>query len=179
MRNAFVIIAGIAVAAIVVAAYAAGGGRPGGEASAGGPSMLAGAPAQSFPATRLDGKPGSLEDYRGKVVLLNLWASWCVPCRQEMPDLEHLYAENARRGLVVLGVDQGESAEAAGGFAREHRVTFPILLDEQQRYGRAYAAIGLPTTLVINRAGHIVRGVDGALTFAQMREAVEPLLRAR
>lgn len=179
MRNALFLIAGVVIVAIVVAAYAAGGGRPGGEAAAGGPSMLAGAPAQSFPATRLDGKPGSLEDYRGKVVLLNLWASWCVPCRQEMPDLERLYAGDVRRGLVVLGVDQGESAEAAGTFVRSHGVTFPILLDQEQRYGRAYAAIGLPTTLVINRAGHIVRGVDGALTFGQMREAVEPLLRAR
>lgn len=179
MRNALFLIAGVVIVAIVVAAYAAGGGRPGGEAAAGGPSMLAGAPAQSFPAMRLDGKPGSLDDYRGRVVLLNLWASWCVPCRQEMPDLERLYAGDERRGLVVLGVDQGESAEAAGRFVRSHGVTFPVLLDQEQRYGRAYAAIGLPTTLVINRAGHIVRGVDGALTFTQMREAVEPLLRAR
>jgi cytochrome c biogenesis protein CcmG/thiol:disulfide interchange protein DsbE len=179
MRNALFLIAGIVVVTIVVAAYAAGGGRPGAEGGGGGPAMLAGAPAQSFPATRLDGKLGALDDYRGKVVLLNLWASWCTPCREEMPALERLYTEDARRGLVVLGVDQGESTQAAGGFAREHGVTFPILVDEAQRYGRAYAAIGLPTTVVIDRAFHIVHGIDGALTFAQMREAVDPLLRAR
>jgi peroxiredoxin len=176
MRNALVVVAVIAVVVIVVAAYAAGGGRAGG---AGGPAVLAGAPAQSFPARRLDGTPVSLNDYRGRVVLLNLWASWCVPCQQEMPDLERLYAENARRGLVVLGVDQGESAQAAGSFARSHGVTFPILLDEEQRYGRAYAAIGLPTTVIIDRSFRIERGIDGALTYAQMLQAVGPLLRAR
>jgi peroxiredoxin len=176
MRNALVAIAVVAVVAIVVAAYAAGGGRAGG---AGGPAMLAGAPAQSFPARRLDGAPASLNDYRGRVVLLNLWASWCVPCQQEMPDLQRLYSENARRGLVVLGVDQGESAQAAASFARSHGVTFPVLLDEEQRYGRAYAAIGLPTTVVIDRSFRIVRGIDGALTYAQMLQAVDPLLRAR
>jgi peroxiredoxin len=176
MRNALVVVTVVVVVALVIAAYAAGGRSGGG---AGGPAMLAGAPAQSFPATRLDGKPGSLADYRGNVVLLNLWATWCTPCRQEMPDLQRLYRENARRGLVVLGVDQGESAHAAAAFAREHGVTFPILVDEEQRYGRAYAAIGLPTTVVVDRAFRIVRGIDGALTYAQMRQAVEPFLRAR
>jgi thiol-disulfide isomerase/thioredoxin len=145
----------------------------------GGPAMLAGAPAQSFPATRLDGKPDALDNYRGRVVLVNLWASWCTPCREEMPDLERLYVAEKDRGLVVLGIDQGESAAAAGAFAREHSVTFPILLDQDQRYGRAYAAIGLPTTVIVDRGGRIVKGIDGALTLAEMRDAVGPVLRAQ
>ena len=106
------------------------------------------------------------------------WANrWCAPCRSETPALEHLYEENRGKGLVVLGIDQGESAKAASSFAREMKLTYPILLDEDQRYGRAYAAIGLPTTLVVDRSGHIVRGIDGELTLAQMRDAVAPALR--
>jgi len=96
-----------------------------------------------------------------------------------MPDLERLYESERARGLVVLGVDQGESAEAAGAFARTHGVTFPILLDQDQRYGRAYAAIGLPTTVIVDRSGHIIKGIDGALTLAEMHDAVDPALRAQ
>ena len=168
--------AGIAVVVAVVLAYAFQRTGPGSSA---GPAGLAGSPAQSFPAKRLDGAPGALADYRGRVVLVNLWASWCTPCREEMPDLERLYRDDRGRGLVVLGVDQGESADAAGTFVREHGVTFPVLLDEDQRYGRAYAAIGLPTSVVVDRNGRVSGGFDGALTLAQMREAVDPLLQAR
>jgi peroxiredoxin len=96
-----------------------------------------------------------------------------------MPDLERLYRENGRRGLIVLGVDQGESPDVAGTFVREHGVTFPILVDAEERYGRAYAAIGLPTSLIIDPNGHIAHGFDGQLTLAQMQQAVDPLLRAR
>jgi len=138
--------------------------------------MLAGAPAQSFPAPRLGGGEDALANYRGRVVLLNLWASWCTPCREEMPDLERLYVAEGARGLVVLGVDQGESAEVAAAFARRHGVTFPVLLDEEQRYGRAYAAVGLPTSIVVDRTGRIVKGIDGALSFGQMHAVVDPLL---
>lgn len=141
--------------------------------------MLAGAPAQSYPIKRLDGATDSLDRYRGRVVLVNLWASWCAPCRSETPALEQLYQEEHAKGLVVLGIDQGESAEAASAFAREMKLTYPILLDEDQRYGRAYSAVGLPTTLVVDRTGHIVRGIDGELTLAQMRDAVAPALHAQ
>lgn len=141
--------------------------------------MLAGAPAQSYPIKRLDGATDSLDRYRGRVVLVNLWASWCAPCRSETPALEQLYREEHAKGLVVLGIDQGESAEAASAFAREMKLTYPILLDEDQRYGRAYSAVGLPTTLVVDRTGHIVRGIDGELTLAQMRDAVAPALHAQ
>ena len=176
MRSVLAVLVAIAVVVAVFLAYARTGGRSG---SFGGPAALAGAPAQSFLAMRLDGKRDALDRYRGRVVLLNLWASWYTPCREEMPDLERLYATDAPRGLVVLGVDQGESAEAAGAFAREHGVTFPILLDQDQRYGRAYAAVGLPTTVVVDRTGRIYKGIDGALTLAEMRAAVDPLLRAQ
>ncbi|MGH7729442.1 MAG: TlpA family protein disulfide reductase [Vulcanimicrobiaceae bacterium] len=144
----------------------------------GGPATLTGAPAESFAVERLGGGSEGIADYRGRVVLVNLWASWCSPCREETPALEKLYRAERGRGLVVLGIDQGESASAAAKFVAEMHLTYPILLDEDQHYGRAYEALGLPTTLVVDRAGRIVFGHDGQLTLAQMRAAVDPALRA-
>ena len=174
----FIVIGIVSVVAIValVGGYFSEQG-PMAVPEGGGPAMLAGAPAVSYPVKRIDGVIDSLANYRGRVVLVNLWATWCTPCRQEMPALETLYERERSHGLVVLGVDQGEAASVASAFARRSGVHYPILLDEDQRYGRAYAAIGLPTSLVVDRSGHIVRGVDGPLTLAQMQDAVEPALR--
>jgi peroxiredoxin len=95
-----------------------------------------------------------------------------------MPALQRFARENAGK-VVVLGVDQGESASAAATYAHEHGVTFPILVDEQQQYGRAYQGIGLPTTVIVARDGRVVRGIDGAMTLEQMRAAVAPALAAK
>lgn len=154
------------------------GPDPGQSGGGGGPAALTGAPAQSFDVRRTDGRTDSLADYRGKVVLMNLWATWCPPCQEEMPALERFARENAGK-VVVIGVDQGEAASVAADFAKRHGVTFPILVDEKQQYGRAYAAVGLPTTVIVGRDGHVVRGIDGALTLAQMHDAVAPALAKR
>jgi thiol-disulfide isomerase/thioredoxin len=146
-----------------------------GRGGGGGPAALAGAPARSFDVRRTDGRTDSLAKHRGQVVLLNLWATWCPPCRDEMPALERFSRENAGK-VVVLGVDQGESADVAQTFAKERGVTFAILVDEQQQYGRAYEGIGLPTSVIVGRDGHVVKGVDGAMTLEQMRAAVAPAL---
>jgi len=145
-------------------------------AAGGGPSGLAGAPAQSFDLRRTDGRTDSLARHRGKVVLLNLWATWCAECKSEMPALERFSREYAGR-VDVLGVDEGESAGAAAEFARAHGVTYPILVDETQQYGGTYVALGLPTTVIVSRDGRVVKGIDGALTLEQMRAAVAPALR--
>jgi len=178
-RRTFGVVVSLAAAAILFFTFkyyfGPGGAAP--FAGGGGPATLVGAPARSYAVKRLDGATDGLDRYRGRVVLVNLWASWCAPCRSETPALEQLYRENRSRGLVVLGIDQGESAATAAAFAKEMNLSYPVLLDEEQQYGRAYAAIGLPTSLVVDRTGHIARGIDGELTLAQMREAIEPLLR--
>lgn len=166
----------IVVVVVTFKTYFGAAGGPGGAGGGGGPAMLAGAPAASYAIKTLDGASDSLARYRGRVVFVNLWASWCAPCRSETPALEKLYEENRSRGLVVLGIDQGESATAAAAFAKEMNLRYPILLDEEQQYGRAYAAIGLPTSLIIDRTGHIFKGIDGEMTLAAMREGVAPLL---
>jgi cytochrome c biogenesis protein CcmG, thiol:disulfide interchange protein DsbE len=157
-----------------------GGGGPGRRIDGtGGPASLAGAPGVSFDLRRLDGAVDSLARHRGSVVLMNFWATWCPPCKEEMPALEQLARENRGRGLVVLGIDQGESAAAARGFVRAHGITFPVLLDADQKYASSYVSIGLPTTVIVGRDGKVVRGIDGAQTLAQFRSAIAPALAAR
>ncbi|GAC1406353.1 MAG: hypothetical protein NVSMB64_11950 [Candidatus Velthaea sp.] len=160
----------------MTACYSGGGPKRNIDGGAG-PSSLAGAPAPSYDLKGLDGRTDSLAHYRGSVVVLNLWASWCPPCVAEMPDLQRFASEYKSKGVVVLGIDQGESSRAASDFAKQRGVTFPILLDEEQQYGRAFTAIGLPTTVIVDRRGHVVQGIDGQLTPAQMRAAVAPALR--
>jgi len=147
-------------------------------ASSNGPAALAGAPAASFDVRRIDGASDSLARHRGTVVLMNLWATWCPPCNDEMPALQR-FAREERGTVVVLGVDEGESQAQAAAFARTHGVTFPILLDESEQYGRAYEGVGLPTSVIVGRDGRVVKGVDGPMTLDQMRAAVAPALAAR
>jgi len=163
---------------LLTACYSGGGAKRNFDGG-GGPATLGGVPAPSYDLKRLDGRTDSLARYRGSIVVMNLWASWCPPCVSEMPDLQRFAREYAAKGVVVLGVDQGESSSAAATFVHQRGVTFPILLDEEQQYGRAFTAIGLPTTVVIARDGHVVRGIDGQLSLAQMRDAVAPVLKAQ
>lgn len=144
-----------------------------------GPEGLVGEAAPLYSLRDDRGAVVSLDRYRGHVVVMNLWASWCPPCRAEMPDLQRLAIAYARSGLAVVGVNEGESPERARAFADSLGIHFPIWIDIGQQYGRAYAALGLPTTVILDRRGAVVHGYDGALTFAQMESAVEPLVRTR
>ncbi|HZT12152.1 MAG TPA: TlpA disulfide reductase family protein [Candidatus Baltobacteraceae bacterium] len=164
--------AAAAIVAAVVSVYFRGG-----TPQAAGPEGLVGRPAPSFDVPKLGGGVAGLESYRGKIVVLNLWGTWCPPCRAEMPDLQRLYRQYQSRNVVVVGVDQGESQTRAGEFAAALGITYPILIDEQQQYGRVYAALGMPTTIVVNPAGTVARAFDGPLTFGQMTAAITPLLR--
>ena len=160
-----------AIAAVLLAVYLRGTVPHGA-----GPQGLEGQRAPSFDVVTPGGAQASLSQYAGKIVVLNLWASWCPPCRAEMPDLQRLYSAYAARGVVVVGVDEGESREHAASFARALGIRYPIWIDEDQRYGRVYAALGLPTTVIVNRSGVVMRGFDGALSYPQMTQALTPLL---
>lgn len=149
------------------------------RATGGGPGALAGQSAPEFDLRDDLGRTVSLNHYRGSVVVLNLWGSWCPPCRAEMPDLQRLADADAGRGLTVVGVNEGESPERARAFAGSLGIRFPIWVDASQRYGRALGALGLPTTVIVDRRGTVIRGFDGALTLDQMRSAVTEALRTR
>ena len=111
-------------------------------------------PAPAFTVKDLDGRSVSLSDYRGRVVVLHFWATWCAPCRSEMPRLVDFYSRYAPRGVAVLAVsvDRG-SKEAVRSFASEYTMTFPVLLDADAAVRRSYYVAALPTTYFIDSDG--------------------------
>lgn len=162
----------IAVLVLAIAAYELVPFFAAPAARGGGPQALAGEPAPLYALFDDRGRPVSLLQYRGRIVLMNLWASWCPPCRAEMPDLQRLQTAYARDGIAIVGVNEGESPQRARSFADSLGIRFPVWIDENERYGRTYAALGLPTTIVLDRRGVVVRGFDGALTYEQMQSAL-------
>jgi YD repeat-containing protein len=108
-----------------------------------------------FTLKDLAGKPWSFSDLRGKVVLLNFWATWCPPCRKEMPDLEALYERYNSKGLVVLGISDEEAAKI-GPFIRDRKISFPILLDPGRKVSDKLVADGIPMSYVYDREGNLV-----------------------
>jgi len=109
-----------------------------------------------FSGRTLGGKIVALSGLRGRVVILNFWASWCVECRPEMSIFEQLHREFARRGLVVLGVNAREGSKAVRRYASELSLTFPLVLDPDGEIGARYGVIGMPTTFLIGRDGRAV-----------------------
>ena len=108
-----------------------------------------------FTLTDLDGKPWSLKEQRGKVVVLNFWATWCPPCRKEMPDLEALYRQFKDQGLVILAISD-ESENKVRPFIAEQKVTYPILLDPGRKVNELFQINGIPKTFVYDRNGKLV-----------------------
>ena len=108
-----------------------------------------------FALKDLSGKTWTFADLRGKVVLVNFWATWCPPCRQEMPDLETLYKRFGPQGLVILGISDEEAATVEP-FIRERKVTFPVLLDPGRKVNEMFVVEGIPKTFVYDREGKLV-----------------------
>jgi peroxiredoxin len=109
--------------------------------------------APDFTLKSLDGSNLRLEEYRGQVVLINFWASWCGPCRQEMPLLDRLHHRYEDTGFAVLGVNVEGEAAPAQGIVDKTNVTFPILIDEGQKVSDMYNLQAMPTTVVVDRDG--------------------------
>ena len=112
--------------------------------------------APAFSGSTLEGRPLSIAEHRGKVIVLNFWASWCVECRAEMPALERLQREFAARGFAVVGVNARESKEVAARYVRELGLTFPVVLDADGKINVLYGVIGLPATFVVGRDGRAI-----------------------
>jgi len=131
-----------------------------------------------FSGSTLDARQLSLTDYRGTVIVLNFWATWCVECRSEMPVLERLEREFSWRGLAIIGVNAGESKEAVGRYAKELGLTFPLVLDPDGKINALYGVIALPTTFVVGRDGRAVAFAIGPRQWesAPARALIEALL---
>jgi len=108
-----------------------------------------------FTLSDLEGKSWTLRDLRGKVVLVNFWATWCPPCRKEMPDLDSLYKKFKDQGLVILAIDDEEVAKIKPYLA-EHPVTYPILLDPGRKANDVFLIDGIPKSFVYDREGKLV-----------------------
>ncbi len=126
-----------------------------------------GSPAMDFRLRTLDGTDLGLEDFRGKAVLLNFWATWCGPCTLEMP-IFNRYAQDFKDDLTVLGVNMQESTSVVQEFIHSNGIQYPILLDEQAEVARRYQVTGLPTTYVIDQHGMILAVHVGYMSEAQL-----------
>ncbi len=118
--------------------------------------------APDFSLPDLDGKLHHLSDYRGQVVFLNLWATWCPPCRMEMPAMEALYQRLGGRGFTILAVSADENgATAVAPYVSEMGLSFPVLLDPEGRLSPRYGVTGYPETFIIDRQGRVVNHTIG------------------
>ena len=137
-----------------------------------------------FKGVTTDSRTISLDSLRGKVVLLNFWATWCLECRPEMPMFERLHRQFTKQGLSVVGINAREGTEAIHAYAKELRLTFPLVLDPKGEINAAYGVIGLPATFLIGRNGRAVARTVGprdwesvpakAIIQALLSEAVSP-----
>jgi peroxiredoxin len=141
-------------------------------------SVTAGQPAPNFTLKTLTGNSITLSDLRGKPVILNFWASWCYPCRLEMPELERVYQKYPSDGLTVLGINvtTQDTLADAQAFVAEFAPTFPILLDDTGEATTRYGVRGLPTSYFINRQGIVTHVHLGALNARQLGEFAGEIL---
>jgi peroxiredoxin len=114
--------------------------------------------APGFRLTDIDGQSISLSDFRGEPVLLNFWATWCGPCRMEMPYIQEVYDERSEPGLVILAINIGESLTTVEEFMRDYNLSFPVLLDLEGNVAEKYNIRGIPTTYFIDSDG-IIRDI--------------------
>lgn len=122
--------------------------------------------AHDFAGKMMDAKSVNLQDYRGRFVLLNFWATWCSPCLKEMPDLENAYNEMGQEKLVVLAVGMGESVEKIKAFFNKYGFTFPLLADNRMKITKLYGVRNIPVTYLIDPDGVVLGRALGVRDWA-------------
>lgn len=175
---------------LVVVLSACGGGASSGESPGQGfiagdgsivlldPSQRAAAP--DFTATTLTGEQFTLAAHRGEVVALNVWASWCGPCRAEAPALEEVWTANRAKGFLMVGLDTRDSLTAAQAFVSNFGLTYPSVLDTdgqiQLLFADSLPPQAIPSTLIIDRQGRVAARVLGPASEATLQGLIDPLL---
>lgn len=132
--------------------------------------------APEFTYKSLDGQEVSLSDYKGKVIVMNFWATWCGPCIHEMPSLEKLNQQYNEKGLQVLGLTVQSNPKLIPKKINQTGVTYPVLLNAEDAVGLYGNFNTLPQTFIINRDGEIVKQIEGARSFEQFAKAIKPFL---
>jgi len=134
-------------------------------------------PAPSLTLTDMDGSSRSLTDYRGQIVLVNMWATWCPPCREEMPTLQTFYQKYASDGFVIIGLNDGDAAVDVRDFVTEYGLTFPIWLDPTYSSETAFGTMNLPSSFIIDRSGQVRLQWVGGIGMSLLEKYVAPLIK--
>jgi thiol-disulfide isomerase/thioredoxin len=136
---------------------------------------------RNFTLSLLDGVNTSLFANKGKVVILNFWATWCPPCREEMPSMEILYKRFKNNGLEILAVDGGEDDDTVRQFIRNSNYTFPVLIDKNGMVNYVYGIQAIPTSFIIDREGKILIRIIGSIKWdsPEIIKAFDALLKSR
>lgn len=125
----------------------------------------------------LDGRQHSLSEFKGKVMMINFWGTFCPPCAEEMPAIQEQYALWKEKGVAVLGVNLDEETITVQSFIKQNKVTFPILFDEKLRITRKYGVNSYPTTFFINRQGRIEEIAVGGMTESFIEQKLSSMTR--
>jgi thiol-disulfide isomerase/thioredoxin len=159
----------VAVIVLIAALY------PNENAPDRGPAQVIGSELPALTLPVLHGRDGNLGRLRGKDAVVNVWATWCGPCRREMPALA-LLAHNLGPRLTVVAIDQGEDAQVVKAYVKQFNVGFPVFLDREQRIGTMLHLVGLPSSFFVDRNGVVRDAVDGEMTYQMMSEKAHRLI---
>jgi thiol-disulfide isomerase/thioredoxin len=127
--------------------------------------------------TTLEGEPLALDDFAGDVIVMNVWGSWCAPCRAEAPALQQVFADTQKQGVQFVGINTRDQEAAAIAFEKNFGITYPSLVDKngqlQLAFRESLPANSIPSTLVIDRDGRVAARVLGATTYSQLTDLVD------
>ncbi|WP_171005525.1 TlpA disulfide reductase family protein [Bacillus sp. E(2018)] len=134
--------------------------------------------APAFSLRTLEGKQVDLKDYRGQKVIVNFWATWCPPCREEMPEMEKFYKDYKNKGVEILAVNLEYSetnTEKVSKFVKEYNLSFPIPLDEKNTIGKQFRAVSIPTSYFIDEKGLIKNSHIGPMDYELMKDEINKM----
>ncbi|WP_035294679.1 TlpA disulfide reductase family protein [Clostridium sp. KNHs214] len=126
-----------------------------------------------FTLKDIEGKTVKLSDFKGKKVFLNFWATWCGPCKSEIPDMIKLQKEIKDSNIVILAVNIGESKSKVADFVNKNNINFTVLLDEKQEVASKYSVSGIPTTYLIDENGKLIKWTTGAMEIYMMKDFIK------
>lgn len=133
-------------------------------------------PVPEVQLTDLKNQPVALADYQGQVILYNAWATWCPPCKEEMPTLEAYYQDHKDSGFVIVAIEDGEPVSEVAAFAESYKLSFPVWPDLKYVATTAFKTNSLPTSFVIDRSGTVRLTWTGAITRAALEKYVTPII---
>ena len=141
-------------------------------------SLSTAEPAPDFALQDLDGKLRKLSDFRGHVVAVNFWATWCPPCRKELPSMQRTYEAFQNKGFMIVGVNVGESWDTVAPFLEDFSLKYPIVLDKDSSAMAEWGIMGLPTTFIVDKQGRITHRITGGRDWDNpgFRSALEAII---